>query len=168
MVVLALLNLASLPPAAAAVAFPTESSSNPRRQLTEEDSENPRSLAPADRGLALQLRALKNQSSDLVDAVSTRICSMLDEVLGKRKRRRRPGFAAPPTEELLQRRSYSSTIFSRSSSVVTEIKESRSSLGIWYLREKDWLWRRVLERRWWRSEREVWRSITMIRVSPPM
>lgn len=64
-------------------------------------------------------------------------------------------------------RSYSSIMLSRSSSVVTEIKESRSSLGSWYLRVKGRPLRRVLERRLERSEREVWRSTTTIRVSPP-
>lgn len=64
---------------------------------------------------------------------------------GKRKRRRRDDLA----EELLFSRSYSSIILSRSSSVVTEIKESRSSFGSWYLRVKlaSLLSSRVLERR---------------------
>jgi hypothetical protein len=38
-------------------------------------------------------------------------------------------------------------MFSKSSSVVTEIRESKSSLGSWYLKMKGRPLRRVLERR---------------------
>lgn len=66
--------------------------------------------------------------------------------------------------------------------MVTEINESRSSDGSWYLRvnggketdwdeareDEDWDLIRVLVRRVVRSTREVWRSTTTMRVSPPM
>lgn len=80
-------------------------------------------------------------------------------------RRRREVLEAGLAEEL--RRSYSSTMFSRSSSVVTEMRESRSSFGSWYLSENDFPERRVLDRRRQRSERVVCLSTRMIRVSPP-
>lgn len=64
-------------------------------------------------------------------------------------------------------RSYSSIMFSRSSSVVTEMRESRSSFGSWYLRVKGLPLRKVLERRVESSVSEVVRSTTTMRVSPP-
>lgn len=83
----------------------------------------------------------------------------------KRNKRRRPGFEE--TEVVI--RSYSSNMLSRSSSVATEMRESRSSLGSWYFRVKRRPLRRVRERREERAEREElpWRSTTTMRVSPP-
>ena len=52
--------------------------------------------------------------------------------------------------------------------MVTEIKESRSSLGNWYLSVKERPLSSVLERRVMREEREEVRSRAMMRVSPPM
>uniref|UniRef100_A0A0A9HS90 Uncharacterized protein n=1 Tax=Arundo donax TaxID=35708 RepID=A0A0A9HS90_ARUDO len=64
-------------------------------------------------------------------------------------------------------RSYSSTRLSRSSSVETEMRESRSSLGSWYLRVKGQPPRSDRERRAWTSARDALRSTATIRVSPP-
>lgn len=67
-------------------------------------------------------------------------------------------------------RSCSSNMLCRSSSVVIEIKESRSSLGSWYLSVNGRLLYRVRER-WWVSDEMVAavvrRSTATMRVSPP-
>jgi hypothetical protein len=69
-------------------------------------------------------------------------------------------------------RSSSSIMLWRSSSVVMEMRESRSSFGSWYLREKGvigLLLKRVLERWDVREERVVvvWWGREIKRVSPP-
>ena len=145
-------------------AVATTSSSSPRRQFTEAESDRPPSDIPA-----VPLSALRNQSSDFPEpkpkAEGSGPMGWAESgLLEKRNRRIREGF-----EELLAEavRSYSSIMLSRSSSVVTEMRESRSSLGSWYLRAKGRPLRKVLERRVEISEREVWRSTTMMRVSPP-
>lgn len=83
--------------------------------------------------------------------------------VGKRNKRSREDLLPAEDEFNL---SYSSIMFSRSSSVVTEINESRSSEGSWYLRvndvdamgvgvDEDDDRSRVLERRLVRSSRVV-------------
>lgn len=86
-------------------------------------------------------------------------------LVAKRNRRMREGLMTEVAAAAV--RSYSSIMFSRSSSVVTEMRESRSSLGSWYLSVKGRPFRNVFERRVERSASEVARSATMMRVSPP-
>lgn len=137
------------------------SSSSPRRQFTEEDSD--KTLVEVE---VPPLRAFRNQSSDLVElSISDSIDEIVSDFAGKRNNRSRDVLVLPFELEMM--RSYSSIMFSRSSSVVTEIKESSSSLGSWYLSEKGRPFRSVFERRRDRSESEEWRSVTTIRVSPP-
>jgi len=64
-------------------------------------------------------------------------------------------------------RLYSLIMFSRSSSMVTEMRESRSSLGSWYLSVKGLPFRKVFERRVERVASDVACSDTMMHVSPP-
>lgn len=84
----------------------------------------------------------------------------------KRKNRMREDVGEAEDE----RRSYSSTILQKSSSEETEMRESRSWLGSWYLRRKLWdplrrdleIWEKREER-----ESEVFRGMEIMRVSPP-
>jgi hypothetical protein len=107
-----------------------ESSSRPRRQLTEAESvEIPLGIPSREPEMAL-LRASTNQFSDFEESSSREPSEDEDSGLaGKRKRRIREVREDPPPEEVAAMRSYSSTRLSRSSSVETEMRESRSSLG---------------------------------------
>jgi hypothetical protein len=145
-----------------------ESSSRPRRQLTEAESvEIPRGMPSKEPEMAL-LRASTNQVSDLEESSRREPSEEEDSGLaGKRKRRIREVREDPPPEEVAATRSYSSTRLSRSSSVETEMRESRSSLGSWYLSVKGWPARSDRERRAWTSASEAFLSTATIRVSPP-
>ena len=132
-------------------------SSRPRRQLTEE---------PPEEGFwrgAPPLSASTNQDSDFASS-SKELTQGEFEVFfpeGKRKRRKRGEARASESP------SCSSIMFSRSSSVERETRESRSSDGSWYLMEKEWLCKKERERREWRSDKVCRRSTVIIRVSPP-
>lgn len=63
---------------------------------------------------------------------------MWSDLEGKRKIRRREEGVVGEEEE--ERRSYSSIMRYRSSSVVTEIRASRSWCGIWYFMTKGRFW----------------------------
>ncbi|GMP32995.1 hypothetical protein CsSME_00006509 [Camellia sinensis var. sinensis] len=108
--------------------------------------------------------ASTNHVSDLASSSREPIEAAVSGLARKRNRRRRAVFNGV----VGVMRSYSSIMFSRSSLVVTEMRESSSSLGSWYLRVKWRLLRSVQERREERSKREEWRSITTMRVTPPM
>jgi len=103
------------------------------------------------------LRASMNQSSHVGSWSSG------SDRRGNKKNRSREGVPAPA------RRSYSSIMLARSSSVEMEIKESRSWLGNWYLRLNGLPFIRDFERCVVRVEREyaLRRSIATMRVSPP-
>jgi hypothetical protein len=137
--------------------------------LTDAESvEIPRGMPSKEPEMAL-LRASTNQVSDL--EVSSRREPREEEdsgLAGKRKSRiREVREDPPPEEEVAATRSYSSTRLSRSSSVETEMSESRSSLGSWYLSVKGWPESRERESRAWTSASVAFRSTATIRVSPP-
>ena len=110
--------------------------------------------------LALLLSASKNHDSDFG---SWRTDPGESGLEGKRNNRMREGVG------VAGRLSYSSNILRRSSSVVSEIRESRSWCGSWYLRV-NWygIWR-VWESWVVRAERlaVARRSTATMRVSPP-
>jgi hypothetical protein len=145
-----------------------ESSSRPRRQFTEAESvEIPLGMPSREPEMAL-LRASTNQFSDLEESSRREPREEEDSGLaGKRKSRIREVREDPPPEEEAAMRSYSSTRLSRSSSVETEMRESRSSLGSWYLSVKGRPPSSDRERRAWTSASVAWRSTATIRVSPP-
>jgi hypothetical protein len=145
-----------------------ESSSRPRRQLTEAESvEMPRGMPSREPDMAL-LRASTNQFSDLDESSRREPTEEEDSgFAGKRKIRIREVREDPLPEEVEPLRSYSSMRLSRSSSVETEMRESRSSLGSWYLRVKGLPPRSDRERRAWTSASDACRSTATIRVSPP-